>query len=149
MLWWGWSALESLYGWYGGLRENSKVIYLLSQLSSIFFLFDESLGIIQWYWLLQFSLPFYLPTVSTASCSNNSDIPVSGQTKSTDLSAAFSESTDFSLEENQLTRAELPLFSFSTIVIATNNFSEENKLGQGGFGPVYKVNMQLLKLTFL
>ncbi|KAG5246820.1 cysteine-rich receptor protein [Salix suchowensis] len=29
-------------------------------------------------------------------------------------------------------------FDFSTIRDATNNFSEENKLGQGGFGPVYK-----------
>ncbi|KAM0070208.1 putative protein kinase RLK-Pelle-LRR-VIII-1 family [Helianthus debilis subsp. tardiflorus] len=28
-------------------------------------------------------------------------------------------------------------FSFDAIVIATNDFSDENKLGQGGFGPVY------------
>ncbi|KAK9056357.1 hypothetical protein SSX86_027447 [Deinandra increscens subsp. villosa] len=33
---------------------------------------------------------------------------------------------------------ELPLFDFTTLVIATNNFSVENKLGQGGFGSVYK-----------
>ncbi|KAI3753819.1 hypothetical protein L2E82_25883 [Cichorium intybus] len=33
---------------------------------------------------------------------------------------------------------ELPLFSFSTLVTATNNFSLNNKLGEGGFGPVYK-----------
>ncbi|KAJ6364036.1 hypothetical protein OIU76_029055 [Salix suchowensis] len=32
-------------------------------------------------------------------------------------------------------------FDFSTIRDATNNFSEENKLGQGGFGPVYKVTL--------
>ena len=35
---------------------------------------------------------------------------------------------------------ELPLFSFSTIENATSHFSNANKLGQGGFGPVYKVN---------
>ncbi|XP_027125514.1 G-type lectin S-receptor-like serine/threonine-protein kinase At1g11410 [Coffea arabica] len=29
-------------------------------------------------------------------------------------------------------------FSFTSIEIATDHFSEENKLGQGGFGPVYK-----------
>ncbi|KAJ0733758.1 putative protein kinase RLK-Pelle-DLSV family [Helianthus annuus] len=33
---------------------------------------------------------------------------------------------------------ELPLFGLSTILKATNNFSITNKLGEGGFGPVYK-----------
>ncbi|KAJ9553456.1 hypothetical protein OSB04_017501 [Centaurea solstitialis] len=33
---------------------------------------------------------------------------------------------------------ELPLFSLSTIFRATNKFSIDNKLGEGGFGPVYK-----------
>uniref|UniRef100_A0A8R7QYQ0 Gnk2-homologous domain-containing protein n=1 Tax=Triticum urartu TaxID=4572 RepID=A0A8R7QYQ0_TRIUA len=34
---------------------------------------------------------------------------------------------------------EFKLFDFSEVSNATNNFSDENKLGQGGFGPVYKV----------
>ncbi|KAL3639894.1 hypothetical protein CASFOL_014862 [Castilleja foliolosa] len=33
---------------------------------------------------------------------------------------------------------ELPLFKFVTIMAATNNFSVENIIGEGGFGPVYK-----------
>nr|GMD08127.1 G-type lectin S-receptor-like serine/threonine-protein kinase At1g67520 [Ipomoea batatas] len=33
---------------------------------------------------------------------------------------------------------DLPFFDFKCIEMATNYFSEENKLGQGGFGPVYK-----------
>ncbi|KAL4271135.1 hypothetical protein GQ457_13G002880 [Hibiscus cannabinus] len=33
---------------------------------------------------------------------------------------------------------ELPVLEFATVAIATNNFSSNNKLGQGGFGPVYK-----------
>jgi hypothetical protein len=31
------------------------------------------------------------------------------------------------------------LYDLSTLRAATDNFSEENKLGEGGFGPVYKV----------
>ncbi|KAL6198040.1 hypothetical protein ACLB2K_027832 [Fragaria x ananassa] len=33
---------------------------------------------------------------------------------------------------------ELKIYDFDSILIATNNFSLANKLGQGGFGPVYK-----------
>ncbi|PON85829.1 Protein kinase-like domain containing protein, partial [Trema orientale] len=34
--------------------------------------------------------------------------------------------------------SELPIFDFDTILAATNDFGPTNKLGQGGFGPVYK-----------
>ncbi|KAF5781034.1 putative protein kinase RLK-Pelle-DLSV family [Helianthus annuus] len=37
---------------------------------------------------------------------------------------------------------EQPLFSFSTIANATANFSPGNKLGEGGFGPVYKGTLE-------
>ncbi|MCD7461674.1 hypothetical protein HAX54_046798 [Datura stramonium] len=33
---------------------------------------------------------------------------------------------------------DLKIFSFGFILAATNNFTSENKLGEGGFGPVYK-----------
>ncbi|XVF78023.1 hypothetical protein PTKIN_Ptkin14bG0094900 [Pterospermum kingtungense] len=33
---------------------------------------------------------------------------------------------------------EIPMFSFSSVSAATNDFSISNKLGEGGFGPVYK-----------
>ncbi|XP_059628024.1 G-type lectin S-receptor-like serine/threonine-protein kinase At1g11330 [Cornus florida] len=39
---------------------------------------------------------------------------------------------------NQIKLEELPLFSFKTLAIATDDFDGANKLGQGGFGPVYK-----------
>lgn len=42
-------------------------------------------------------------------------------------------------EENDRKNQECPLVSFDTIVSATGNFSRSNLLGEGGFGPVYKV----------
>ncbi|KAI3510549.1 hypothetical protein L1887_17635 [Cichorium endivia] len=40
--------------------------------------------------------------------------------------------------------SELPLFSLSKIIKATSNLSIDNKLGQGGFGAVYKSNMYIV-----
>ena len=38
------------------------------------------------------------------------------------------------------TQLQLPnRYSYTDLKEATNNFSEENKIGQGGFGAVYKV----------
>lgn len=34
---------------------------------------------------------------------------------------------------------DVPFFELESILVATDYFSNANKLGQGGFGPVYKV----------
>ncbi|PIN26897.1 Serine/threonine protein kinase [Handroanthus impetiginosus] len=39
-------------------------------------------------------------------------------------------------------QSDLPFFDLSVILKATNNFSDRNKLGEGGFGPVYKGMME-------
>ncbi|XP_041011869.1 receptor-like serine/threonine-protein kinase SD1-8 isoform X2 [Juglans microcarpa x Juglans regia] len=44
----------------------------------------------------------------------------------------------FNTELSGMKDVELPLFSYESVSAATNNFSTENKLGRGGFGPVYK-----------
>ncbi|GAB2298759.1 hypothetical protein Dimus_032836 [Dionaea muscipula] len=49
----------------------------------------------------------------------------------------LSSKRDYSGERNT-DDLELPLFDFGTILMATDNFSDENKLGAGGFGCVYK-----------
>lgn len=42
-------------------------------------------------------------------------------------------------ESDVAKNADLPFFSLSTILKATDDFAHKNKLGEGGFGPVYRV----------
>jgi hypothetical protein len=50
-----------------------------------------------------------------------------------------SRSIDYQNNEGQKEDLELPFLDLSTIACATNNFAI-NKLGEGGFGSVYKVS---------
>ncbi|EFH68896.1 hypothetical protein ARALYDRAFT_471270 [Arabidopsis lyrata subsp. lyrata] len=52
----------------------------------------------------------------------------------------FEES--FRFEQDKARNRELPFFDLNTIAAAANNFSSQNKLGAGGFGPVYKGVLQ-------
>ena len=47
--------------------------------------------------------------------------------------------TKNNMKKREKKDAELPLFSYKSVSAATNNFSIANKLGERGFGPVYKV----------
>ncbi|KAJ8434877.1 hypothetical protein Cgig2_003316 [Carnegiea gigantea] len=51
----------------------------------------------------------------------------------------ISSKRDYSGESKKADDLELPLFDLYTIAVATNSFSDANKLGQGGFGRVYKI----------
>lgn len=42
-------------------------------------------------------------------------------------------------EDGEEEDLELPVFDLTLIINATHNFSNDNKLGEGGFGPVYRV----------
>ncbi|KAL8460247.1 hypothetical protein ACS0TY_031966 [Phlomoides rotata] len=44
-------------------------------------------------------------------------------------------------ESEKVKIGELPEFTFATLAIATDQFHENNLLGRGGFGPVYKGNL--------
>ncbi|PRQ44833.1 putative protein kinase RLK-Pelle-DLSV family [Rosa chinensis] len=53
-------------------------------------------------------------------------------------STYFEESSGGTAFDDSRINSELAFFHLKTIANATNNFSIENKLGQGGFGSVYK-----------
>lgn len=55
------------------------------------------------------------------------------------LSVPDSSDEQYIVERTENEDLELPLFGLEMVVAATNNFSFENKLGEGGFGPVYLV----------
>ncbi|CAH8326367.1 unnamed protein product [Eruca vesicaria subsp. sativa] len=57
-----------------------------------------------------------------------------------DYSVKSSDSLIQVLAGDQVDTPDLPTFSFNSVASATGDFSEENKLGQGGFGTVYKGN---------
>jgi len=50
------------------------------------------------------------------------------------------------LKEDDAQAIDIPHFHLESILDATNNFANANKLGQGGFGPVYKVIMNFFML---
>ncbi|KAK7312936.1 hypothetical protein VNO77_37203 [Canavalia gladiata] len=56
------------------------------------------------------------------------------KTKIQDIITRLQEKNNGSKQED----LELPLFDFASIAQATNHFSNQNKLGEGGFGPVYR-----------
>lgn len=56
----------------------------------------------------------------------------------TDLYRFVAERPLYDHDEDIVT-AESLQYSFENIRVATDDFDEANKLGQGGFGPVYKV----------
>ncbi|KAH0936451.1 hypothetical protein HID58_013568, partial [Brassica napus] len=58
--------------------------------------------------------------------------------KNRDYSVKSLSSLNEVLVEDQVDTPDLPTFSFNSVASATGDFSEENKLGQGGFGTVYK-----------
>ncbi|XVF25934.1 hypothetical protein REPUB_Repub13aG0256600 [Reevesia pubescens] len=112
-----------------GGRKISKLVIIIISLVGAFIL-AVSIGLL---WKFKKKLKG-LP------CCKDDDVAVFDVTnsKSKEISADFSESTDILLDGNQVDGPELPIFNFSCLATATKNFSEGNRLGQGGFGAVYK-----------
>ncbi|GLU23477.1 hypothetical protein SLE2022_394770 [Rubroshorea leprosula] len=53
------------------------------------------------------------------------------------LGATEHDETEAKKPRKDKKEVEIPVFNFSSVSAATNNFSSSNKLGEGGFGPVY------------
>ncbi|XP_055804241.1 G-type lectin S-receptor-like serine/threonine-protein kinase B120 isoform X2 [Solanum dulcamara] len=66
------------------------------------------------------------------------EIPKNHLVRSGEFSTEHSGPGDVNAEGHQGNGSELAFFSFSMVAAATDDFSLANKLGQGGFGPVYK-----------
>uniref|UniRef100_A0A7N0TQN3 Receptor-like serine/threonine-protein kinase n=1 Tax=Kalanchoe fedtschenkoi TaxID=63787 RepID=A0A7N0TQN3_KALFE len=71
------------------------------------------------------------------SATKNNAVLTHTLSKSCELVAGFPVQESITGESQDGNGVEVPLLQFDTIAVATNNFSKENKLGQGGFGPVY------------
>ncbi|XP_037406917.1 receptor-like serine/threonine-protein kinase SD1-8 [Triticum dicoccoides] len=59
--------------------------------------------------------------------------------------SALSTAQDRQLNESRMSSEkdlELPLFDLEVILAATDNFSADSKIGQGGFGPVYMAKLE-------
>lgn len=89
-------------------------------------------------------------TTTSLGWRRSNEIPPYDASKSAEISTELSGPVDLGIEGNQVNGPDLPMFNFNCIAATTNNFSEENKLGQGGFGLVYKVfyMLSMFKKTF-
>jgi hypothetical protein len=78
--------------------------------------------------------------VHTFQSSNHLQISNSGKTKLEQGHSRSSSKTEEALKlwKIEESGSEFTLYDFPELGAATNNFSEDNKLGTGGFGPVYK-----------
>ncbi|XP_011011557.1 PREDICTED: G-type lectin S-receptor-like serine/threonine-protein kinase B120 [Populus euphratica] len=88
-------------------------------------------------WMLKKSLKV-MPAATSAFTSTKCEFPVYDLSKGKEFATDASGSADLVIEVCQVNGSDLPILSFNCVAAATDNFSEENKLGQGGFGLVYK-----------
>ncbi|KAA8515407.1 hypothetical protein F0562_018982 [Nyssa sinensis] len=113
----------------GGKRKISNLAIIVIVVSGTIFL-----GISIWLlWRFRAKLKAF-----SSSWRKREDNLQLNASKSREFSTDFSGPDDFFIEGKPGDGPELPLFNFNLVAVATNNFANENRLGQGGFGPVYK-----------
>ncbi|KAI7745044.1 hypothetical protein M8C21_000023, partial [Ambrosia artemisiifolia] len=85
------------------------------------------------------NLPYY-PATGEKESKRSTQSPLLPEVQVEYSEGSHEESNDHEREDDDT--GEMNSFNLSTLQVATNNFSQENKLGQGGFGPVYKGKLQ-------
>ncbi|XP_057764770.1 G-type lectin S-receptor-like serine/threonine-protein kinase At1g11330 [Salvia miltiorrhiza] len=78
-------------------------------------------------------IAWWLMVKSKGDKAKDTSILEAGQMFTTDSTAIVLRD-----ESNEVNIGELPKFTFKMLAKATNQFHEDNLLGRGGFGPVYK-----------
>ena len=53
--------------------------------------------------------------------------------------STYRDSSNANSSASESGNIEITFFELNTVIAATENFSSANKLGRGGFGPVFKV----------
>ncbi|XXG69418.1 hypothetical protein AAC387_Pa06g2295 [Persea americana] len=81
-----------------------------------------------------FSSPALPPVVPPAVPPDEVKVEINSVGSTSSKTALHDDDQEISYDQSQ----ELPTIDLATILLATNSFSDENKLGEGGFGPVYK-----------
>ncbi|XP_008226597.1 PREDICTED: G-type lectin S-receptor-like serine/threonine-protein kinase SD1-13 [Prunus mume] len=103
-------------------------------------LFDNETGCKFWSGNWKF-VEDYLPDNTTRVFVQTTEATRSG----TVIENALLDLTDTNgngLQNDGLMEHDLRVFSYAFVMAATDNFSTENKLGEGGFGPVYKGTLE-------
>ncbi|KAG5516656.1 hypothetical protein RHGRI_037405 [Rhododendron griersonianum] len=83
-----------------------------------------------------FPFDYLVTAVSTSRWKNRQS--QTNDARSSEFSTDFSGPDELGVERHQCHAPEFSVVSFRDIAAATDNFSDENKLGKGGFGIVYK-----------
>ncbi|KAK6229543.1 hypothetical protein SCA6_018494 [Theobroma cacao] len=126
---------------------NGKTIFIKLSASE----FDSSGGAKKFWWIIVIAVALvvllsacYIVFQWRKSLKNKGEADASQDILLFDMEMSTTSSSEFSgsdkVGKGKRKDAALPLFSFVSISAATENFSLENKLGEGGFGPVYKVS---------
>ncbi|WRX28965.1 S-locus glycoprotein domain - like 10 [Theobroma cacao] len=124
---------------------NGKTIFIKLSASE----FDSSGGAKKFWWIIVIAVALvvllsacYIVFQWRKSLKNKGEADASQDILLFDMEMSTTSSSEFSgsdkVGKGKRKDAALPLFSFVSISAATENFSLENKLGEGGFGPVYK-----------